>query len=80
MMGPDHHPHQCHHGPQNGGKELARRFADRAGAVDNADGFEGFFDLRLRDVGPSMRVNPTSLVEPYEGLWCCVSLGERASR
>jgi len=27
--------------PENGGEELARRFADRAGAVGDADGFEG---------------------------------------
>lgn len=27
---------------QGSGDELARRFAQRAGAVDNADGFEGF--------------------------------------
>lgn len=28
--------------PADGGDELARRFADRAGAVDGQDGFEGF--------------------------------------
>ncbi len=28
--------------PEAGGEELARRFAERAGAVDNAEGFEGF--------------------------------------
>jgi len=27
--------------PADGGDELARRFAARAGAVDNQDGFEG---------------------------------------
>jgi heme oxygenase (mycobilin-producing) len=32
--------------PENGGEELAYRFAERAGAVDNADGFEGFELLR----------------------------------
>ena len=31
------------------GEELARRFAARAGAVDNADGFEGFELLRPTD-------------------------------
>ena len=35
--------------PANGGHELARRFAERAGAVDNADGFEGFELLRPTD-------------------------------
>ncbi len=35
--------------PQNGGEELARRFAERAGAVDNAEGFEGFELLRPTD-------------------------------
>jgi heme-degrading monooxygenase HmoA len=35
--------------PQSGGEELARRFAERAGAVDNADGFEGFELLRPTD-------------------------------
>jgi heme-degrading monooxygenase HmoA len=35
--------------PESGGEELARRFADRAGAVDNADGFEGFELLRPTD-------------------------------
>jgi len=35
--------------PETGGDELARRFADRAGAVDNADGFEGFELLRPTD-------------------------------
>jgi len=28
--------------PETGGEELARRFAEHAEAVDNADGFEGF--------------------------------------
>src|SRR5271167_4236775 len=28
--------------PEDGGDELARRFAARAGAVDDQDGFEGF--------------------------------------
>lgn len=32
-----------------GGDELARRFAARAGAVDHADGFEGFELLRPTD-------------------------------
>lgn len=32
-----------------GGDELARRFAARAGAVDHADGFEGFELLRPAD-------------------------------
>jgi heme-degrading monooxygenase HmoA len=31
------------------GEELARRFAARAGAVDNAEGFEGFELLRPTD-------------------------------
>ena len=35
--------------PESGGEELARRFAERAGAVDNADGFEGFELLRPTD-------------------------------
>jgi hypothetical protein len=30
---------------ESGGEELARRFAERAGAVDSADGFEGFEPL-----------------------------------
>ena len=34
---------------ENGGEELARRFAERAGAVDQADGFEGFELLRPTD-------------------------------
>jgi len=33
----------------DGGDELARRFAARAGAVDNQDGFEGFELLRPTD-------------------------------
>jgi heme-degrading monooxygenase HmoA len=35
--------------PESGGDELARRFAERAGAVDSADGFEGFELLRPTD-------------------------------
>ncbi len=35
--------------PDAGGDELARRFAARAGAVDNQDGFEGFELLRPTD-------------------------------
>lgn len=35
--------------PADGGAELARRFAARAGAVDNAEGFEGFELLRPTD-------------------------------
>ncbi len=35
--------------PAGAGDELARRFAHRAGAVDNADGFEGFELLRPTD-------------------------------
>jgi heme oxygenase (mycobilin-producing) len=35
--------------PESGGEELARRFAERAGAVDQADGFEGFELLRPTD-------------------------------
>ena len=35
--------------PESGGGELARRFAERAGAVDSADGFEGFELLRPTD-------------------------------
>lgn len=35
--------------PEQGGDELARRFAERAGAVDNAEGFEGFELLRPTD-------------------------------
>jgi heme-degrading monooxygenase HmoA len=35
--------------PAEGGDELARRFASRAGAVDNAPGFEGFELLRPTD-------------------------------
>jgi heme oxygenase (mycobilin-producing) len=35
--------------PPDGGDELARRFAARAGAVDNQDGFEGFELLRPAD-------------------------------
>lgn len=35
--------------PADGGDELARRFATRAGAVDDQDGFEGFELLRPTD-------------------------------
>jgi heme oxygenase (mycobilin-producing) len=35
--------------PEDSGDELARRFAHRAGAVDNAAGFEGFELLRPTD-------------------------------
>ena len=35
--------------PGDSGDELARRFAARAGAVDNADGFEGFELLKPTD-------------------------------
>ena len=35
--------------PSEGGDELARRFAARAGAVDQQDGFEGFELLRPAD-------------------------------
>jgi len=35
--------------PADSGDELARRFADRAGAVDDQDGFEGFELLRPTD-------------------------------
>ncbi len=35
--------------PEDGGEELARRFAGRAGAVDAAEGFEGFELLRPTD-------------------------------
>lgn len=35
--------------PQGSGDELARRFAGRAGAVDRAEGFEGFELLRPTD-------------------------------
>jgi heme oxygenase (mycobilin-producing) len=38
--------------PEGGGEGLARRFADRAGTVDQADGFEGFELLRPTDDGP----------------------------
>jgi heme-degrading monooxygenase HmoA len=34
---------------EGSGDELARRFASRAGAVDDADGFEGFELLRPSD-------------------------------
>jgi heme-degrading monooxygenase HmoA len=35
--------------PEGSGDELARRFASRAGAVDDQDGFEGFELLRPTD-------------------------------
>jgi len=35
--------------PEDAGDELARRFAARAGAVDNQEGFEGFELLRPTD-------------------------------
>jgi heme-degrading monooxygenase HmoA len=35
--------------PAESGDELAQRFAARAGAVDNADGFEGFELLKPTD-------------------------------
>jgi heme-degrading monooxygenase HmoA len=35
--------------PAEHGEEIARRFADRIGAVDNQDGFEGFELLRPTD-------------------------------
>ena len=35
--------------PEDSGDELARRFAARAGAVDDQDGFEGFELLRPTD-------------------------------
>ena len=35
--------------PEAGGEELARRFAARAGAVEHAEGFEGFELLRPTD-------------------------------
>jgi heme oxygenase (mycobilin-producing) len=35
--------------PADSGDELARRFADRAGAVDGQDGFEGFELLQPAD-------------------------------
>jgi heme oxygenase (mycobilin-producing) len=35
--------------PADSGDELARRFAARAGAVDSADGFEGFELLKPTD-------------------------------
>jgi len=35
--------------PEGAGEELARRFAERAGAVDDQEGFEGFELLRPTD-------------------------------
>jgi heme-degrading monooxygenase HmoA len=55
------HRLRCHHGrvtvikinaisvPEDSGDELARRFAARAGAVDDQDGFEGFELLKPTD-------------------------------
>lgn len=42
--------------PEGSGDELARRFAGRAGAVDRADGFEGFDLLRPTDGRPTWLV------------------------
>ncbi|HTZ09783.1 MAG TPA: antibiotic biosynthesis monooxygenase [Acidimicrobiales bacterium] len=42
--------------PEDGGEELARRFGERAGAVDGADGFEGFELLRPTDGRPTWLV------------------------
>ena len=42
--------------PDEGGDELARRFAARAGAVDKAEGFEGFELLRPTDDRPTWLV------------------------
>lgn len=42
--------------PEEGGDELARRFAERAGAVDHAEGFEGFELLRPTDGRPTWLV------------------------
>ncbi len=58
--------------PESGGEELARRFAERAGAVDNADGFEGLGWL------PSSRArfpgeHPTMVLTPQVED-CCNSL------
>ena len=41
--------------PADSGDELARRFAARAGAVDNQDGFEGFELLKPTDGSPPAR-------------------------
>ena len=46
--------HECcedqrDHRPEDSGDELARRFAARAGAVDDQEGFEGFELLKLAD-------------------------------
>jgi heme-degrading monooxygenase HmoA len=48
-LGPDRYQGQCHHVPAESGDELAKRFAARAGAVDNQEGFEGFELLRPTD-------------------------------
>jgi hypothetical protein len=45
----DPHPHHAITVPETGDEELTRRFAERAGAVDHADGFEGFELLRPTD-------------------------------
>ncbi|MGO8960292.1 MAG: antibiotic biosynthesis monooxygenase family protein [Streptosporangiaceae bacterium] len=42
--------------PPDSGDELARRFAARAGAVDDQDGFEGFELLRPTDGRPTWLV------------------------
>jgi len=42
--------------PADGGDELARRFAARAGAVDSQEGFEGFELLRPTDGRPTWLV------------------------
>jgi len=41
---------------EGSGDELARRFAKRAGAVDDADGFEGFDLLQPNDERPTWLV------------------------
>ena len=45
----DSHQDQRHHLPAGAGDELAHRFAARAGAVDGAEGFEGFELLKPTD-------------------------------
>ena len=42
--------------PADSGDELAKRFAARAGAVDNQDGFEGFELLHPADERPTWLV------------------------
>ena len=47
--------------PEDAGDELAQRFAARAGAVDDQEGFEGFevFGTEERGLGiPRLRVEP----------------------